>query len=79
MEYHGKLYGKIEPNTYFPLQETSEDFDKLKAKSHKIDELLNVLNGLVTDVSTLLSENDIEWQQAGYFNEAKSVIKKIQD
>lgn len=29
MEYHGKLYGKL-GNSYFPLQETSDDVDKMK-------------------------------------------------
>lgn len=29
MEYKGELYGKV-GKSYFPLQETSEDFDSMK-------------------------------------------------
>lgn len=37
--------------------------------------LKNILSGLVTDVGNLLGQHDIEWQQAGYFNEAKELLK----
>lgn len=37
-------------------------------------EILEVLDGLVTDLGALLSENDIEWQSAGYFEEAKKLL-----
>ena len=39
-------------------------------------ELLEVLQGLVSDVGNLLSENDIEWQEAGYYTTAIELIKK---
>lgn len=38
--------------------------------------LIEILEGLVTDVDNLLNENDIEWQQAGYFNEAKQFLNE---
>lgn len=38
--------------------------------------VIEILEGLVTDVDNLLNENDIEWQQAGYLNEAKQLITK---
>ena len=44
-----------------------------KAKS----EIIDVLTGLVSDVATLLSDEAIEWQQAGYFNEAKRLLKNL--
>ena len=37
--------------------------------------VIEILEGLVTDVDNLLNENDIEWQQAGYLNEAKQFLK----
>jgi hypothetical protein len=37
MEYKGKLWGK-EGNEYFPLQETSEDVDKMKAKLKELEQ-----------------------------------------
>lgn len=40
------------------------------------NELLGMLKGLVSDVSGLLSDYDIEWQQAGYYNEGKELINK---
>jgi len=42
----------------------------------KAPELLEVLKGLVSDVGNLLSEHDIEWQQAGYYETAKELIKE---
>ena len=38
-------------------------------------DVIEILEGLVTDVDNILNENDIEWQQAGYFNEAKQFLK----
>lgn len=35
MEYNGKLYGKV-GKTYFPLLETTEDFDKIKSDAKKL-------------------------------------------
>ena len=42
----------------------------------KAPEMLEVLKGLVSDVGNLLGEHDIEWQQAGYFEAAKQLIKE---
>lgn len=39
-------------------------------------ELLEVLQGLVSDVGNLLSEYDIEWQEAGYYTTAIELLKK---
>jgi hypothetical protein len=42
-------------------------------------ELLDVLQGLVSDVGNLLcdvADLDFEWQQAGYYETAKELIKK---
>jgi len=39
-------------------------------------ELLEVLQGLVSDVGNLLSEHNIEWQQSGYYNASIEAIKK---
>lgn len=41
--------------------------------------VIEILEGLVTDVDNLLNENDIDWQQAGYFNEAKQFLKAIKE
>jgi hypothetical protein len=47
-------------------------------KENKIfDDLIDTLSGLVSDVGNLLSENDIEWQQAGYYNHAKELLLKL--
>lgn len=40
---------------------------------------LEVLKGLVSDVGNLLGENAIEWQQAGYLEEAKLLIKRLEE
>ena len=37
MKYKGKLWGKV-GNEYFPLQETSEDVDKMKAKLKELEQ-----------------------------------------
>lgn len=43
MKYIGKLYGKV-GNSYFLLEETADDFDKLKEKSYLTDKLAEKLN-----------------------------------
>lgn len=40
----------------------------------EVSDLINTLKGLVSDVDTLLSDEAIEWQQAGYFNHAKQLL-----
>jgi len=42
----------------------------------KKKKLIKMLFGLVSDVGNLLSEYDIEWQQSGYFEEAKIWLSK---
>lgn len=39
-------------------------------------EIIDILKNLVSDVGNLISEYDIEWQQAGYFEEAKRLLKQ---
>jgi hypothetical protein len=51
---------------------TSPEFE-----NKEIFAVVETLKGLVNDVDTLLSDEGIEWQQAGYFNQAKEVIKSI--
>ena len=40
-----------------------------------VENYTETLQGLVSDVNNLLSEYDIEWQQAGYLNYAKQLLK----
>ncbi|MFT4061096.1 MAG: hypothetical protein QM642_01925 [Edaphocola sp.] len=56
-----------------------QSFEEIEANAlliSKAPEMLDVLKGLVSDVENLLSEHDIEWQQAGYFETAKLLIKE---
>jgi hypothetical protein len=55
-------------NSWKELEETPVD------ENYKIVQIEDVLKGLVSDVDTLLSDEGIEWQQAGYFNTAKVMI-----
>jgi hypothetical protein len=44
------------------------------------EELINVLDGLVSDVGNLLcdvADLDFEWQQAGYYETAKVLLKRL--
>ncbi len=49
------------------IKEINSDIES----ENKQNEVVNLLSGLVVDVGNLLSENDIEWQQAGYYTESK--------
>lgn len=40
------------------------------------EEFHDTLKGLVSDVSNLLGENDIEWQQSGYYEHAKYLLSE---
>lgn len=58
MEYKGKLYGKVH-KSYFPLIETTEDFDRLKEAEKIVISLGNVshlgspdLNPHISDLIT---------------------------
>lgn len=46
MQYRGKLYGKVGKH-YFPLEESSDDFDKLKVEVERqkkeIDRLQRII------------------------------------
>lgn len=55
---------------------SESDVIQILTDNIKENYLLDTLSGLVSDVGNLLSENDIEWQQAGYYNHAKELIKK---
>lgn len=66
MEYKGPLYGKV-GRTYFPLQETSEDFDKLKSDFKELYEKSKAIIDLHTaEIEGLLSgqPSKEEWQIA---------------
>jgi hypothetical protein len=55
-----------------------KELDKNPSEANKIfDDLIDTLSGLVSDVGNLLSENDIEWQQSGYYNHAKELLLKL--
>lgn len=43
MEYQGKLYGKIN-NSWFPLQETTEDFHRLEKEVKRLKEEVELLH-----------------------------------
>lgn len=54
---------------------TSPEFE-----NNEITAVIDTLKGLVSDVGNLLSDVsdlDYEWQQAGYYNQAKELIKTI--
>ena len=53
-------------------------FDEEK-EIDKLHEVFHVLDCLVSDVGNLLSEHDIEWQQAGYFNYAKIILEQLRN
>ena len=53
------------------------DYLKKSLENNDLEELVSVLDGLVSDVENLLSENDIEWQQAGYHETAKELLKRL--
>jgi hypothetical protein len=47
-------------------------------KNSEFENVVKVLDGLVTDVGSLLSDVadlDFEWQQAGYYEDAKVLLK----
>ena len=43
----------------------------------EIEEIIDTLDNLVNDVSVLLNDYDIEFQSGGYYNHAKSLLKRI--
>ncbi len=55
MKYTGKLYGKVS-NTYYPLQETSEDFKKMK---NRIKNLENACNNAINELELPNSSTEI--------------------
>lgn len=68
MKYEGKLYGKV-GKTYFPLMNTSEDFDKIKElliESREMLVLCTLLDksgqcsALVNKIDESLNDNWIE-------------------
>jgi len=48
-------------------------------EKREIEVLIDTLKGLVCDVNNLLSEHDIEWQQAGCFNSAKILLEQLRN
>jgi len=68
MKYEGKLYGKV-GKTYFPLMNTSEDFDKIKELLIESREMLVLCTlfdksgqcaALVNKIDESLNDNWIE-------------------
>ena len=51
------------------------DMTESQIKDYLLKEFHSTLKGLISDVDNLLGENDIEWQQAGYFQYAKQLLK----
>ena len=51
------------------------DMTETQIKDYLLKEFYETLKGLVSDVSELLGDNDIEWQQAGYFEHANELLK----
>ncbi|MFA5452820.1 MAG: hypothetical protein WC248_04555 [Candidatus Methanomethylophilaceae archaeon] len=60
MKYQGKLYGKV-GRKYIPLALTSDDVDKLEAKSTAYDKLVD--DDFVTKIKELIESmpEDTEW------------------
>ena len=50
------------------------DMSENQIKEYLLKEFYETLKGLVSDVSELLGDNDIEWQQSGYFEHAKQLL-----
>lgn len=55
MNYKGKLYGKVR-DVYYPLIETSEDFEKMK---NRINELKNACNNAIKELELPNSSTEI--------------------
>lgn len=51
------------------------DMTESQIKDYLLKEFHSTLKGLISDVDNLLGENDIEWQQAGYFEHAKQLLR----
>jgi len=58
MEYKGKLYGKV-GTQMFPLEETTEDISRLKAKIKELESKLLVNIDLV-DIVKCYTEKDMD-------------------
>ena len=56
MEYKGKLYAKLGYDKYIELEETSDDFDKLKAENKG-------LKGKLSKIDLSLINNFKKWQK----------------
>ena len=75
MEYHGKLYGRVGNNSYFPLGNTTEDF-------HNLEKSVKEANEFIKDVAELLG---IDSDGIGYdgltlsIDDFKEAINKLTD
>ncbi|MCT4156965.1 hypothetical protein HZP35_18745 [Elizabethkingia anophelis] len=77
-------YPDLEQYDFFDDLHDGEYFETevewwLEEKEDHSEEMFSVLSGLINDISNLLNENDIEWQECGYFEEAKKLINKIKN
>lgn len=68
----------VQKNSMFGVSEPKE-IEENKSKTLVCDpEILDVIINLVSDFNNLLGENpDFEYQQAGYLNQAKELIKRL--
>lgn len=63
-------------------EETQDELESIVSDNFKLiaaaPEMLDVIMNLVSDFNNLLGENpDFEYQQAGYLNQAKELIKRL--
>lgn len=61
----------------FETHIVNQSFELADVMCKNENEVIEVLDGLVSDVGNLLSEHDIEWQHAGYYEEAKRLLKDL--
>ena len=64
----------------FETHVVKQSYDLADAMCANENEVVQVLDGLVSDVENLLSDvTDLgfEWQQAGYYETAKTLLKKL--
>lgn len=77
----GNLICKMSIDDEDTTEENQEEREQIVSENFKLiaaaPEMLKVLQGLIIDVSNLVNEHDIEWQQAGYYNEAVDLIKSL--
>ncbi len=64
----------------FETHIVNQSFELADAMCKNENEVIEVLHGLVSDVGNLLcdiADLDFEWQQAGYYETAKVLLKEL--